>query len=114
MTGEPFVIASNVPEFEEPLMNDVNNLCFRLKMQQDNLTKTESQIEDLLRRIMKKKGFKDDFVEKIIELVSWTVSDSRCRKTEIFREVGLYLSMLPEEAHMNPAEVATIIRKKLR
>lgn len=114
MTGNQFVIASNVPEFEEPLMNDVNNLCFRLKQQQDNINKTESQIEDLLRRIMVKKGFQIEFIEKVIELVSWTVSDSRCRKTEIFREVGLYLSKLPEDAHMNPAEVATIIRKKLR
>lgn len=109
-----FTIASNVPEFEEPLMNDVNNLCHRLKLQQDNVLKTENQIEDLLRRIMRKKGFETEFVEKIIELLSWTISDSRCRKTEIYREVGLYLSTLPSDVDMNPAEVATVIRKKLR
>ena len=113
MTTE-FTIASHVPDCTEPLMNDVNNLCYRLKLQQDNILKTETQIEDLLRRIMSKKGFDNDFVEKIIELLSWTISDSRCRKTEIYREVGLYLSTLPSDVDMNPAEVATIIRKKIR
>ena len=114
MTGEPFVIATNVPEFDDPMMSDVNNLCYRLKIQQEQVLKTESTIEDMLKIIIMKKGFPESTVDKIIELLSWTISDSRCRKSEIYREVCLYLSHLSGDDEIVPAEAATAIRKKIR
>ena len=53
-SGRTFVIASNVPEFDDPLLHNVNNLCVRLRIQQENIDKTEREIQDLLETILLK------------------------------------------------------------
>ena len=111
--NKPFVIATNVPDFDDPLLNNVNNLVYRLKIQQDNISKTETEIQDLLETILINKGIPHEFTDEVMELLSWTVSDSRCRQAEIYREICLYLANT-EKDELNPASVATDIRKILR
>jgi len=108
-----FVIASHVPEFDDPLLHNVNNLCHRLRIQQDNIDKTEREIKDLLENILVKRGVEPVFIEKIMGLLSWSVSDYQCRKDEIYREVCLYLANATDE-ELNARTVATDIRKVLR
>ena len=46
-TVEPFVIASNIPEYDDPLEHDLHNLKIALRIQQENVARTESQINEL-------------------------------------------------------------------
>jgi len=112
-SGRTFVIASNVPEFDDPLLHNVNNLCVRLRIQQENIDKTEREIQDLLETILLKKGVEQVFIDKVMNLLSWTVSDYQCRKDELYREICLYLANNTGE-DLNARDVAVDIRKMLR
>lgn len=57
-TVEPFVIASNIPEYDDPLEHDLHNLKIALNIQLDNVARTQSMIDDLEAQIKRNKDLK--------------------------------------------------------
>jgi len=51
-----FVIASNVPDYVDPLEFDLHNLKMRLKIQKEMVARTESEIEELENQLKMGKG----------------------------------------------------------
>lgn len=58
-TVEPFVIASNIPEYDDPLEHDLHNLKIALRIQQENVARTESQINEIEEMIELRKKKKE-------------------------------------------------------
>ena len=52
---EPFVIASNVSEYDDPLEYSLHNLKIALNIQLDNVARTQSMIDDLEAQIKRNK-----------------------------------------------------------
>ena len=57
----------------------------------------------------------DVIIERIMDILSWTISDYKCRRQEIYKVVCEELAEYPGNlVDINVASFATNIRRKLR
>lgn len=57
----------------------------------------------------------DVIIERIMDILSWTISDYKCRRQEIYKVVCDELAEYPGKlVDVNVASFATNIRRKLR